>query len=86
VSTAMDLSNLQYNFEITFLILSRKNVSYASLCPSIGVPIGMFLGSVCFTLLVSEQFNVKYLGTATGKGGIITMKSTEIKSYLIHTF
>ncbi|XP_060851932.1 acetyl-coenzyme A transporter 1-like [Rhopalosiphum padi] len=56
-------------------VLKKKNVSYASLCPSIGVPIGMFLGSVCFTLLVSEQFNVKYLGTATGKGGIITMKS-----------
>lgn len=56
-------------------VLKKKNVSYASMCPSIGVPIGMFIGSVCFTLLVSEQFSVKYLGAITGAGGVITMKS-----------
>jgi len=49
------------------------------MCPSIGVPIGMFIGSVCFTLLVSEQFSVKYLGAITGAGGVITMKSTDMK-------
>ncbi|XP_015365764.1 PREDICTED: acetyl-coenzyme A transporter 1-like [Diuraphis noxia] len=56
-------------------VLKKKNVSYASVCPSIGVPIGMFSGSVCFTLLVSEEFSVKYFGTNLGTGGIMTMKS-----------
>ncbi|XP_060878936.1 acetyl-coenzyme A transporter 1-like [Metopolophium dirhodum] len=56
-------------------VLKKKNVSYASVCPSIGVPIGMFSGSVCFTLLVSEEFSVKHLGTIPGAGGIMTMKS-----------
>jgi len=59
-------------------------VSYASVCPSIGVPIGMFSGSVCFTLLVSEQFSVKHLGTIPGAGGIMTMKSTDVKSNSTH--
>jgi len=49
------------------------------MCPSIGVPIGMFIGSVCFTLLVSEHFSVKYLGAIIGAGGVITMKSTDMK-------
>ncbi|KAL5239627.1 hypothetical protein ACI65C_007037 [Semiaphis heraclei] len=56
-------------------VLKKKNVSYASVCPSIGVPIGMFSGSVCFTLLVSEEFSVKHFGTTLGTGGIMTMKS-----------
>uniref|UniRef100_A0A2H8TZP9 Acetyl-coenzyme A transporter 1 n=2 Tax=Melanaphis sacchari TaxID=742174 RepID=A0A2H8TZP9_9HEMI len=56
-------------------VLKKKNISYASVCNSIGVPIGMCTGSVCFTLLISEQFSVKYLGTSIGTGGIITMKS-----------
>ncbi|CAI6347969.1 unnamed protein product [Macrosiphum euphorbiae] len=56
-------------------VLKKKNVGYASVCPSIGVPIGMFSGSVCFTLLVSEEFSVKHLGTIPGAGGIMTMKS-----------
>lgn len=56
-------------------VLKKKNVSYASVCPSVGVPIGMFSGSVCFTLLVSEDFCVKHFGTTPGAGGIMTMKS-----------
>lgn len=35
----------------------------------------MFIGSVCFTLLVSEQFNITYFRAAPGTGGLITMKS-----------
>lgn len=56
-------------------VLKKKNISYASVCPSVGVPIGMFTGSVCFTLLVSEQFSVNFLKTTPGTGGIMTMKS-----------
>jgi len=55
------------------------------MCPSIGVPIGMFSGSVCFTLLVSEEFCVKHFGTTLGTGGVMTMKSKDIKSNLTHT-
>ncbi|CAH1724862.1 acetyl-coenzyme A transporter 1-like isoform X2 [Aphis gossypii] len=56
-------------------MLKKKNVGYASTCNSVGVPFGMFLGSVCFTLLVSEQFNVTHFRAAPGAGGLISMKS-----------
>jgi len=39
----------------------------------------MFLGSVCFTLLVSEQFNVTHFRAAPGAGGLISMKGMKIK-------
>ncbi|XP_026808439.1 acetyl-coenzyme A transporter 1-like [Rhopalosiphum maidis] len=56
-------------------MLKKKNVGYASTCNSVGVPFGMFLGSVCFTLIVSEQFNVTYFRAVPGAGGLLTMKS-----------
>ncbi|XP_022174745.1 acetyl-coenzyme A transporter 1-like [Myzus persicae] len=56
-------------------MLKKKNVGYASTCNSVGVPFGMFIGSVCFTLLVSEQFNITYFRATPGTGGLITMKS-----------
>lgn len=62
-----------------WIFFNRKNVSYASTCNSVGVPFGMFIGSVCFVLLMSEQFNINYFRAAPGSGGLITMKSTKIK-------
>jgi len=64
---------------INFDFINRKNVGYASTCNSVGVPFGMFIGSVCFTLLVSDQFNTTYFRATPGTGGLITMKSTKIK-------
>lgn len=57
-------------------ISHRKNVGYASTSNSAGLAIGMFIGSVCFTLLVSEQFSNKYFRMKPDVGGLITMKST----------
>lgn len=52
-------------------------MNHASTCNSVGVPIGMFFGNVCFTLLVSQQFSSKInLRITSGPGGLITMKST----------
>lgn len=65
--------NTFYGFILFFF---RKNVSHASTCNSVGVPLGMFIGSVCFILLVSEQFSNKYLRTLPETGGLLTMKST----------
>lgn len=67
-----------YNFTFCheIIILLRKNVGYASTSNSAGLPIGMFIGSVCFTLLVSEQFGKKYFKIESDKGGLVTMKST----------
>lgn len=45
------------------------------MCNSIGVLFGIFLGEVCFTLLVSEEFNTKYFRSTPGTGGLISMKS-----------
>ncbi|CAI6366795.1 unnamed protein product [Macrosiphum euphorbiae] len=56
-------------------MLNKKNVGYASTCNSVGVPFGMFIGSVCFTLLVSDQFNSTYFRSTPGTGGLVSMKS-----------
>ncbi|KAE9541283.1 hypothetical protein AGLY_004528 [Aphis glycines] len=56
-------------------MLKKNNVSYTSMCNSIGVLFGIFLGEVCFTLLVSEEFNTKYFRSTPGTGGLISMKS-----------
>lgn len=52
-------------------------MGYASTCNSVGVPVGMFIGSICFTLLVSKSFSDKYLWTRPGTGELVTMKSTD---------
>lgn len=59
-----------------FKLLYRKNVRYASTCNAVGVPIGMFIGSVCFTLLISEQFWNTHLRTVPSAEGLVTKKST----------
>lgn len=46
----------------------------------VGVIFGMYIGSVCFTLLVSEGFSNTYLRSTPGVGGLITIKSKEIKN------
>lgn len=61
-------------------VFSRKNVTYASTCTTVGVIFGMFIGSVCFTLLVSEDFNNKYFRSTPGIGGLTTIQSKEIKN------
>lgn len=58
------------------LFAFRKNMNYSSTCNALGIPIGMFIGSVCFTLLVSEKFSDKILHRTPGSGGLVTMKST----------
>lgn len=63
------------NFWFSFL---RRNLNYAAAGNSIGFAAGMFIGSTCFTLLVSEQFSNLYLNTSPGTGGLITMKSTKV--------
>lgn len=63
------------NYTIFLNVFYRRNVGYASTSNSVGLPIGMFLGSVCFTLLVSEESGETYLGKKPGTGPIVTMKS-----------
>jgi len=60
------------------LSLYRNNLGYASTCNSTGLPIGMFIGSVCPILLVSEEFNNKYFRVIPTTGGLMTLKSTYI--------
>lgn len=81
MSSTNDLKTILFFTDIllNFDFIYRKNVGYASTCNSVGVPFGMFIGSVCFTLLVSEQFNATYFRATPGTGGLITMKSTKIK-------
>lgn len=61
---------------------NRKNVSYSSTCNIVGVIFGIFVASVGFVLLVSEDFNNKYFRTTPGTGGLTTIKSIEIKTNL----
>ncbi|VVC28207.1 Major facilitator superfamily domain,Acetyl-coenzyme A transporter 1 [Cinara cedri] len=55
-------------------MMKKQNVGYASTCNSVGLPIGMFIGSVSFILLVSKEFNNKYLQTTVVAEGIISME------------
>lgn len=56
-------------------MLKKNNVSYGSTCNSIGIGVGMFIGSVCPILLSSEQFCNRYLRLTPGTGGIISIKN-----------
>ncbi|XP_022174752.1 acetyl-coenzyme A transporter 1-like [Myzus persicae] len=56
-------------------MLKRNNVGHASTCNTSGLPIGMFIGSVCPILLVSEDFTNKYLRVMPTTGGLITLQS-----------
>ncbi|XP_026823089.1 acetyl-coenzyme A transporter 1-like [Rhopalosiphum maidis] len=56
-------------------MLKKNNVSYTATCNSTGILFGIFLGEVCFTLLVSEEFNIKYFRAMPGAGGLVSMKS-----------
>ncbi|VVC28219.1 Major facilitator superfamily domain,Acetyl-coenzyme A transporter 1 [Cinara cedri] len=56
-------------------MLKSKNVNYSSTCNAVGVPIGMFIGSTCFTLATSEQFRNQLFPNSLDAGGLMTMKS-----------
>lgn len=56
-------------------MLKKNNVGYASTCNATGLPIGMFIGSVCPILLVSEDFNNKYFRVMPTTGGLMTLQT-----------
>jgi len=57
-------------------------MGYASTCNATGLPIGMFIGSVCPILLVSEDFSNKYFRVMPTTGGLMTLQSTYIYIYI----
>lgn len=56
--------------------ICRENVSYASVCNTIGMALGMFISSISVNLLASEKFCNEYMRITPGTGGIISIKST----------
>ncbi|XP_054715943.1 acetyl-coenzyme A transporter 1-like isoform X2 [Uloborus diversus] len=56
-------------------MLSRRNVSYASTCNSVGQTAGYFLGNVVFLALESADFCNKYLRIVPQEEGLVTLSS-----------
>lgn len=51
-------------------------MKHSSTCNAVGVPVGIFIGATCFTLITSENFRNQLLSNSPGTGGLMTMKST----------